>query len=266
MLQQAITLLSDAFEVLVPKECLVCRRPLRRHSLCFRCTPALPALTGTLKVSCTRCFGPLAALTSNGNNTCHSCILYQPVYNQMRFIWNYAGLARDFIRAMKYRPSVVLARQGGAWLSDALPELFAAHSWDLVIPIPSSQKTFKKRLFNPCDEMAEEIMKLLPSSQMARLLVHDRRRTPQASRSHEDRLRGLKKLFHARSHPRLEGARVLLVEDVITTGATISAACHTLRQAGAQSVDVIALARTQVWSRFRSRLHEAFPPPFHADS
>jgi orotate phosphoribosyltransferase len=58
----------------------------------------------------------------------------------------------------------------------------------------------------------------------------------------------------------IAGKRILLVEDVITTGATIAAAAYQLRQAGATHVDVIALARTRVWKRFRARVHTIFTP------
>jgi phosphoribosylpyrophosphate synthetase len=57
---------------------------------------------------------------------------------------------------------------------------------------------------------------------------------------------------------KLKGKRVLLVEDVITTGATIAAACHTLYEAGATSIDVVALAQASVWRRFRQRVFSLF--------
>lgn len=243
--------------MLFPKECLVCRRPLRRRSLCFRCTPALPELRGALSTSCERCFGPV---TTSSKKICDTCVSYPPATDQMRFIWDYAGLARDFIRTMKYRPSVTLARMGGGYLAELTPHIFDSYTsrWDLIIPIPSSYETYKARLFNPCDEMALQLSRQLLHLPVARVLTHEKRRRPQARSSHEERLRGLKKLFAvcAPSRVSLAGARVLLVEDVITTGATITAAAHALREHKVASVDVISLARTRVWSRFRRSLWE----------
>jgi ComF family protein len=261
MLSQTLSLFSDAAEVLFPKECLVCRRPLRRANLCFRCTPVLPELRGALSMCCQRCFGPI---TPSNKNICDTCTSYPPATDQMRFIWDYSGLARDFIRTMKYRPSVSLARTGGGYLATLLPQIFDLYSerWDLIVPIPSSHETYKARLFNPCDEMSLQLSKQLLHLPVTRALVHEKRRKPQALSSHEERMRGLKKLFAVQAPSRglLAGARVLLVEDVITTGATMVAAAHALREHKVASVDVIALARTRVWLRFRRRLWELLPP------
>lgn len=257
MLSHTLSLFFEAAEVLFPRECLVCRRPLRRRSLCFRCTPALPELRGALSTSCQRCFGPL---TAAHGAVCQTCISYPPPTDQMRFIWDYSNLARDFIRTMKYRPSVSLARMGGVYLAQTIPYLFDSYAerWDLIVPIPSSYETYKSRLFNPCEEMAHQLSKRLLHLPVVRVLTHEKRRKPQARSSHDERVRGLKKLFAVRTPSRvsLVGVRVLLVEDVITTGATITAAAHALREHGVASVDVIALARTRVWLRFRRRLWE----------
>ncbi len=235
----------------------MCKRPLRRRSLCFRCTPALPELRGALSTSCQRCFGPV---TTASKNICDTCISYPPASGQMRFIWDYSGLARDFIRTMKYRPSVLLARMGGGYLAELIPHIFDSYMsrWDVMIPIPSSYETYKARLFNPCDEIALQLSSDLLHIPVVRALVHEKRRKPQARSSHDERIRGLRKLFSVRRSARrtLSGMRVLLVEDVITTGATITAAAHTLQKLDVASVDVLALARTRVWSRFRRRLCE----------
>jgi predicted amidophosphoribosyltransferase len=193
------------------------------------------------------------------SDRCEACATFPPLFDSMRFLWDYSGLARDLIRAAKYRPSIKLARLSGVWLAHCLPDLFTANSWDLIIPVPSSHKTFKKRLFNPCTEIARSLAPLLPDAAVVDALVHDKRRKPQAQSSRDERLRKLRSLFSVRHERRLANSRVLLVEDVITTGATISAACYTLRQHGVERIDVLALARTQVWGRFRRRLSEILP-------
>jgi predicted amidophosphoribosyltransferase len=86
--------------------------------------------------------------------------------------------------------------------------------------------------------------------------THGVQRAPQATLSHEARITRLKKLFALNDGADVTGKRILLIEDVITTGATISAAAYTLKRAGAVSVDVLALASARVWSRFRGRVAE----------
>ncbi len=245
--------LTGALEILLPKECLVCSRPLRGRTLCVRCRPQLPDLDTTRNAKCPLCFEPTSAIES----ICPACELFPLPADSIRFMWVYSGLARDLIRSMKYRPSMRLARLGGCLLAQAIPHLFADPHWNLIVPVPSSARTYRKRLFHPCVEIAHEISRVL-SLPVRPLLIHDRRRAPQAQLHHDARLRNLGALFTARKDPTLVGARVLLVEDVITTGATIAAATSCLKEAGASSVDVCALARAQSWGRFRERVWRVF--------
>jgi predicted amidophosphoribosyltransferase len=154
---------------------------------------------------------------------------------------------------MKYRPSKKLARLAGIILADSLPHVFLESNWDLVVPIPSSAKTFRKRSFHPCVELGYHVAQTLHIP-LRLALVSNPKRQAQAKLHHDARLRGIKKIFTLRDPKQIRGKGILLIEDVITTGATVSAAAHCLKAAGATSVDVLALARTQVWSRFRHRV------------
>ena len=249
------TWLKSCLEVLLPTTCLVCRRPLRHSLICYRCRPQLPDLADLRARCCSRCFSPFG--TTMPSDTCETCKLFPLLTDSIQFLWEYDSLARDLIRTMKYRPSIALASIGGGLLRDAIPHLCAPSHWDAIAPVPSSPTLFRKRLVHPCTELARPIARALQTP-LVDALQHGTRRAPQASLSHDERLRRLRKLFSTDKRFNPEGKRILLVEDVITTGATISAAAHTLKQAGAARVDVIALARTRVWSRLRRRLYESF--------
>jgi len=250
MWRDCLDLILSSCEVLFPRECLVCTRPLRGSSLCFRCRPPAPILT---VARCSRCFSPTPI--APGSHECSTCSTYPPPADRIRFLWDYSGTVRDLIRSMKYRPSVYLTRVAARLMTEALPLLFEEPTWDLVIPIPSSPQSLKKRAFHPCHEMARIIERSTPVGRVSHALYHSRSRTPQARRSHAERMQGLPSLFTVRSERVVTDKRVLLIEDVITTGATIGAACHALRNAGATHIDVLALSQARVWTRFRARLH-----------
>jgi ComF family protein len=248
--------LSSCLEVILPTECLVCHRPLRLERVCYRCRPSLPTLDDALVSRCNLCFEPLS-LSAQGGSVCEACKLHHTPTDEIRFLWDYDGLARDLIRSMKYQPSLALAALCGTLLKDALPHFFARQRWDLIIPVPSSHLTYRRRLFHPCAELAHGIARQLkiPSRN---ILIHNRRRLPQASLNHNARLSRLRALFTIKPGASVEGKHILLVEDVITTGATIAAAAYQLKKAGAVRVDVLALARTRVWRRFRARVSAIF--------
>lgn len=191
---------------------------------------------------------------------CPACETFPLEFERIRYLWEYEGLARDFIRAMKYQPSPYLAYRAGECMAHHLPSLYADDSWDLIVPVPSSPEMLRKRLFHPCAEMSKALKTRLVRASIRHALEHRGKRAPQARRSHRERLRGLRTIFRVRRRRDVAGKRVLLVEDVITTGATLAAACHTLYEAGALSVDVVALAEARVWRRFRSRIFGLFNP------
>jgi predicted amidophosphoribosyltransferase len=245
--------LCSCLEVLLPASCLVCSRPLRATKVCYRCRPALPDLNDILLHRCQRCFGP----RTTSDATCEPCNLSPCLPNTIRFLWEYDGLPRDFIRTMKYRPSLQLLSIASSILSQSIPHLFPELAWDMIVPIPSSSSTLRRRMLHPCTELAREI-KREHHIPLIHALIHDTKRLPQARLTHEERLRKLLKLFAVKPGLDLRGKRVLLIEDVVTTGATVAAATYRLQQAGVSRVDVVALARTRVWSRFRQRVHSVF--------
>ena len=244
--------LGSCLEILLPTACVVCERPLRGALMCYRCRPTLPDVRSLQQNRCGRCFS-IITMPPASTALCDVCALHPPILDSIRFLWEYDGLARDLIRTMKYRPSVALARLGGSLLCDALPHLFSHTSWDMIVPIPASHVMFRRRLFHPCHELAQATSKHYRIA-IHDALIHARKRAPQASLDHVARLRNLRHLFKTSRPKVVLGKNILLIEDVITTGATSAAAAYALRNAGAARVDILALARTHVWSRFRAQL------------
>jgi ComF family protein len=244
-------------ELILPRHCLVCTRAIRGGAgVCYRCRPRVPELATLRTNRCHSCFGSLS--TGSEDKLCATC-RYEPLMtDSIRYIWEYDGLARDLIRHMKYQPSTQLTRLAASILRDALPLLYPNTSWDLIAPIPSSHSNFLFRLFHPCQELARALSKTtsIPAKE---LLSRNANRAPQASLDHTRRIRRLSSLFKLSSPKSVKGRQILLVEDVITTGATISAAAFQLKQGGADRIDVLSLSRTQVWSRFRSKITQALP-------
>lgn len=171
-----------------------------------------------------------------------------PPWQQLRALWKYTNSARDFITAMKYHPSQHLARIAGKELAAALPHLFKSFDWDLVVPIPSSPNRLAKRGFNQCTLLAKPIAAVLPRScrLSPQALTHQGHNRPQATLPTHLRWKNMQGAFIG-NQQLVSDKRILLIDDVITTGASINAATAALLISGAAAVDVLVLACSPFW-------------------
>ena len=156
----------------------------------------------------------------------------------------YAGEAESWVQRFKYpgsglsaldpRPGAVLRRL----ILEALP-LDAGAS--LVVPVPLHPRRLRTRGFNPARELAREVARASGGRLEARILLRVRDTPSQTGLQRRARRRNVAGAFRARELPDVP---VLLVDDVVTTGATLASAARTLRRAGAGSVTGICVART----------------------
>jgi ComF family protein len=128
----------------------------------------------------------------------------------------------------------------GALLRDALA--LRRVEADLIVPVPLAPARLRTRGFNQAQLLAEQIESSVGASLAAGVLTR-RDRPPQQTLSAADRLTNLQGVFSCRDAEVVQGKRILLVDDVITTGATVSACADTLAHAGAARVCALAFAR-----------------------
>lgn len=247
-----VWILRDILPLILPQSCLICSRQVRGTLICWRCLLPPPL---SLSPTCPRCRIPLMG------DTCPSCTLFPLPYDSIGYLWDYSGVARDQILAMKYNPSPILARWLGKLLRTTLDNRSFNSEWDRIVVMPSSDRSGLLRGFNQCviigRTLALEISRKCSTSRkipVSNLLRRKRKRAPHSTLGHEDRMKGLKGLFYA--DKRVRGERILLIDDVITTGASVGAASYALKCAGAISVDVISLARGSIWQRCRGRIFQ----------
>lgn len=243
--------LDKSLNWLSPRVCLCCGKRLRLGSLCQLCAP--PEQIGSGDERCGKCFCPFLA----GSTHCNRCI-HLP-FSKMRFLWSYEQSVRDCISAIKYQPNERLLRVLLMEVPSARLRLFPGRRWDIVVPIPSRIVSNIRRGFFGTKEIANSFLSSLsyryrpPISSSALRLK--RSHPPQALIEPTLRRKNVANTLIA-STMRVQGKRVLLVDDVITTGATIEEACRAILSENAVSVDVFALARADTWLRF----HQSIDP------
>ena len=256
---------DELIKALLPAYCLVCKRPIARAGLCSGCR--LPAPNCQDQARCLTCFSLCIEL--NAHRICKLCQAAPPLIQCIRYLWEYGQGVRAVIRQMKYRPSLVLANHLGRILARSGILLFSSPHWDLILPVPSSIRSLRIRAFNQCQILAETCVRHWPRVHTiptldCYALSHCGFQTAQAGLPHRARLANVAHAFRADS-TRVMGRRVLLIDDVITTGATAASASHALLTAGARSVDILALARSPSWAKGRhailSHYGDSIPSP-----
>lgn len=224
--------------VAVPSACAIChawpsqpicdaciaRFAAHDEPRCRRCAIALPA-AAAMTGRCGRCTG----LLSPPLDACVAAVGWRWPWNECITHFKFG---REPGRARTLAPLLRAAPGAAALLSDA----------DLVLPLPLSAQRLRERGFNQALELARRVA---PAKTDARLLRRVRETPPQSSLARAARLvnvRGAFALDPARQHV-IDGRRILLIDDVMTTGATLSEAARTLREAGALRVAALVLAR-----------------------
>jgi len=167
---------------------------------------------------------------------CQECRSIGPAFDDLFAFGIYAGVLKEVIHKMKFGKIKRLARMLGRELGRLdLPEA------DSIVPVPLSRNGLKRREFNQSAVIAGELSrcKRIPLNIFA--LIKRRETKPQSSMSREKRIENVRGAFM--SGDELKGKRVILVDDVVTTGATVNECAKVLKKAGVKSVIVVTAAR-----------------------
>jgi len=234
-------LLVDCFSLLFPDDCRICRRPLREVSrvpVCRVCRQGVRAWEADyFCVSCSRPFSNPAPLDENGK--CPLCRLGTQGFDAAYCYGLYSGVLRELIHLFKYHRVTPLAKLFGSYLTLALP---AGATFDLIVPMPMHWWRKWRRGFNQAELLAREVSKRY-GIPVVRAVRRTQLRAPQAGLSNHERRRNVRGVFAVSDPKAVAGRRILLVDDVITTGSTAAACARVLKQAGASRVTLLTLAR-----------------------
>ncbi len=226
-----ITAVRSATDVLFPPECVHCGTD--GDLFCDRCVDESTQLKSA--ECCRTCALPSAT------SVCEACFIEPPILNRVIAAFTYESAIRDAIAAFKYRDIRSLRQRLGQLMSRALPAP-AARDIDVLIPVPVTRKRLRSRGYNQSELLAQEIS--LATGIDVRSDVLDRLDDgkPQAkSLNVDERKLNVQDAFNVTGH--LGDKRVLLIDDVMTTGSTLNACASVLKSAGAKWTGALVLAR-----------------------
>ncbi len=226
-------------DLVVPPLCLACREPITEHdALCASCWSGIAFIRPPL---CERLGLPLPYAMGEGAVSA-AAIANPPLFHRARAVAHYNGTMRRLVHDLKFHDRGELVRLLGGLMTEAASELLSEA--DVLVPIPLARMRLFLRRFNQAACLAQEAGRRcgLPCDMLS--LVRTRATARQIGLSRTERIENVRGAFAVppARRDRIEGRNVLLVDDVITTGATISAATRALLNAGALRVDVVALA------------------------
>lgn len=226
--------INHLLNLLFPSKCPVCgdvSDSFLYNPICTACWESTERYSGP---ACKICGIPT---TSNQTITCESCIKIRPPFSQVLYYGIYEGVLREAIHLLKFNGIKRLSKPLGHLLSK-LPVPKA----DAIVPVPLHNKSLIKREFNQTAIIGRYLSKKLNIPMMLNALRKIKETPPQTDVTGKERLKNVKNAYSASEE--IKGLDLLLVDDVITTGATVMECSRTLMNAGANSVTVIALARS----------------------
>ncbi len=232
-------LLEGAASLLFPPRCGLCGRGSDRGAagvLCPECRTGLYLLRGP---ACAVCGRPAAS-----GEPCVTCRNARVAYERFRSAGLYEGRLKDCILAFKYEGRRPLARLLGGLLAEVITSSPDEWQFDCIVPVPLDRKRESERGFNQAAELARELGRLLRRRVVEGGLRRVRQVPPQTRLGRAEREKNVAGVFEAARRRELAGKRVLLVDDVFTSGATVRECATALSKAGVVGVLVLTVART----------------------
>ena len=228
-------------DLVFPPLCVACKARIGEpHALCAACWNAMTFVEGAC---CTRCGMPFEV--DPGDETlCGPCHAKPRDFDRARAILQYDDASKRLILAFKYADRLDHAPAFARWLERAGRALLAEA--DVLVPVPLHRWRLWKRRYNQAAVLAERLARL-SGKPHAPLLLERKRQTPSQGTmpSAKARRRNVLGAFRVPEQQRalVQGRRVVLIDDVFTTGATLDACARALKRAGAAGVDALTLAR-----------------------
>lgn len=239
---QALAMIRAGIDLIWPPQCLLCTEAVAPGgAVCPGCWPDLPLITGHV---CDQCGAPLWGTDPGFAERCDACLRSRPPWARGRAAMTYERAGRRLVLQLKHADRADLAGVLAARMYHAGQALFAGPPL-LIVPVPLHRWRFLRRRYNQAALLARALAGLSGWPCCPDLLVRRRATRSQDGLNRAERAQNLSGALtlHPRHVARVKGQGILLIDDVLTTGATFAEATRQLQVAGAGPVHVLSLAR-----------------------
>jgi ComF family protein len=233
--------MQAALHVLYPPQCISCAAPVTSDfGLCGDCWRETPFIAGLV---CDQCGLPLPGTEPGGQALCDDCLTVARPWVRGRAALMYRDNGRSLVLALKHGDRMDLARPAAGWLARAGQPIL--RPGQLAVPVPLHWTRLFRRKYNQAALLSKALAGAAGLDHCPDALVRLRGTGTQDGRTRDGRFANLTGAFRVppRRQALVAGRDILLVDDVMTSGATFAAATEALHAAGARRVDVLSLAR-----------------------
>lgn len=235
-------ILTGLADLLFPPRCPTCRLLLGEHAPLPFCPSCLAGIHPIRSPLCPRCGVPLAG-PDETDRFCGECLRTKRPYAAARSVASYDATVLEAIHLFKYRGRIGLGETLGALLADGAGRLWDMALFTQIIPVPLHLRRLRERGFNQAVILARQVAKRYGIPLDLGSLRRERGTPPQVGLGRALRAANVRGAFTVRRPEAIRGQRILLIDDVYTTGSTLQECAAVLMKARAETVAVLTLAR-----------------------
>lgn len=232
------------FNLIFPAECSLCSNSLETIRERYICSNCLKKIIPIELPVCDRCGKPLVSSFNHLQHPlCRECRTMRRYFTIARAVGTYEGVLKKAIWLFKYEGKTGLQSTLGQMMVDRITHLDWINKIDIIIPIPLCKARLRERGYNQSDILSDFMSKKLNIPVSRNNLKRIKATIAQASLKRSQRIKNVYNAFCIQRPEKFSGKRVLLIDDVFTTGATSNECSRILKKAGASDIFVLTLAR-----------------------
>ncbi len=239
--RSARTFLRGCANILFPPACLACNELVEQQgALCSECWNQMEFCTGS---ACDICGYPFEYQMDH-HTICGACIQQPPPYSRARAVFRYNHVSKQLVTSLKYHDKTHIVPYVAEWMVRAGQDIL--DEADYIIPVPLHRRRLWARRYNQAALLSKHVSRKTTVPVFYNALQRMRYTPPQAGLNYKQRMKNVQGAFQveAKCRFRIKNKRIILIDDVLTTGATVKACARALLKAGAQRVDVLTLGQT----------------------
>ncbi|MHB8092164.1 MAG: ComF family protein [Syntrophales bacterium] len=237
-----MNILAGIADIIFPPCCVVCGELLQRHSSLSLCENCLKGISFIVSPLCPRCGIPFPA-EEGGDHLCGQCLMEEKPYALARSVGRYEGTILTAIHKFKYHGKTGIGKALGNIMADFASGIWEMGTFDLIIPVPLHIKRLRERGFNQAVILARALSNRFHVPLDFSSLKRVRFTPPQVGMGRKERSVNVQGAFSIKNPVNIAGEKILLIDDVYTTGSTLAECSRVLLDANAEAVAILTAAR-----------------------